>query len=217
MNKNTIIISVVSVLVTFLFLFGVYKLINKPEVTFFPQAKELKASDHIKWSPSKKNILVEYSDFQCPSCKEAHDFLKTIDASGSADISITEKVTFVYRYLPLYQIHDKANVSAYAAEAAGKQGKFWEMQNILFDNQRTWSVSNDILKEYFIKYAKDLELDIDQFIKDFESQEVRSRVAQDLREAEQMGVNSTPTFFLNGQKVSVNSYTEFKTLLKNLN
>ncbi|MCR4277150.1 MAG: DsbA family protein [Candidatus Roizmanbacteria bacterium] len=216
MNKNTTIISIVSVLITFLFLFGVYKLVNKPEITYFPQAKELKASDHIKWSPTKKNILVEYSDFQCPSCKEAHDFLSTIEASKSADLLITEKVTLVYRYLPLYQIHDKANVSAYAAEAAGIQGKFWEMLDMLFDNQTSWSISNDVLKEYFVEYAKELKLDVDKFTKDFESQEVRNRVAQDLREAEQIGVDSTPTFFLNGQKIVVNSYEEFKKLLKEL-
>ena len=91
------------------------------------------------------------------------------------------------------------------------------MTDLLFENQTSWSTSNDVLKEYFVVYAKELKLDVDKFTKDFESQEVRSRVAQDLREAEQIGVDSTPTFFLNGQKVSVNSYTEFKTLLKNLN
>ena len=216
MNKNTIIISVISVLGTFLLLFGVYKLINQPVVTDFPQTKQLKTSDHIKWLPDKKNILVEYSDFQCPSCKSAHDFLKTVEASGSADFDITKKVTFVYRYFPLYQIHDKAKISAYVAEAAGIQGKFWEMSDLLFDNQQSWSTSNDPQNEFFLKYATELKLNIDQFKKDSDSTDVKNRVAEDLREAEQMGVNSTPTFFLNGQKVDVNSYDEFKNLLKNL-
>jgi len=216
MNKNTIIISVISVLGTFLLLFGVYKLINQPVVADFPQTKQLKTSDHIKWSPDKKNILVEYSDFQCPSCKSAHDFLKTVEASGSADFDITKKVTFVYRYFPLYQIHDKAKISAYVAEAAGIQGKFWEMSDLLFDNQQSWSASNDPQNEFFLKYATELKLNIDQFKKDSDSTDVKNRVAEDLREAEQMGVNSTPTFFLNGQKVDVNSYDEFKNLLKNL-
>jgi len=216
MNKNTIIISVISVLGTFLLLYGVYKLINQPVITDFPQTKQLKTSDHIKWSPKKKNILVEYSDFQCPSCKSAHDFLKTVEASGSADFDITKKVTFVYRYFPLYQIHDKAKISAYVAEAAGIQGKFWEMSDLLFDNQQSWSASNDPQNEFFLKYATELKLNIDQFKKDSDSTDVKNRVAEDLREAEQMGVNSTPTFFLNGQKVDVNSYDEFKNLLKNL-
>jgi len=216
MDKKTLIISIVSILVTFLLLFGVYKLVNQPVQTDFPQTKQLKLTDHIKWSPDKKNILVEYSDLQCPSCKGAHDFLKTIDASESADFEITKKVTFVYRHFPLSQIHDKANVAAYAAESASKQGKFWEMVDLLFKNQKAWSTSNDPKKEYFLNYAKELTLDIDRFKKDLESIEVKNRVNEDLREADQMGVNSTPTFFLNGQKVDVNSYEEFKTKLKNL-
>ena len=216
MNKNTIIISVISVLGTFLLLFGVYKLINQPVVADFPQTKQLKTSDHIKWSPDKKNILVEYSDFQCPSCKSAHDFLKTVEASGSADFDITKKVTFVYRYFPLYQIHDKAKISAYVAEAAGIQGKFWEMSDLLFDNQQSWSTSNDPQNEFFLKYATELKLNIDQFKKDLSSAVVKDRVNSELKEAEQIGVNSTPTFFLNGQKVDVNSYQELITKLKSL-
>lgn len=216
MNKNTIIISIVSVLGTFLLLFGVYKLINQPAVTNFPQTKQLKSTDHIKWSPEKKNILIEYSDFQCPACKGAHDFLKTIEASGSPDFAVTKKVTFAYRHFPLSQIHNKANVAAYAAEAAGKQNKFFEMANLIFDNQSTWEKSNDPQKEYFSKYAKELGLDVDKFNKDADSTEVKDRVAVDLKEAEQMGVDSTPTFFLNGKKVEVNSYQEFKQTLMSL-
>lgn len=216
MNKNTIIISIVSVLGTFLLLFGVYKLINQPVQTDFPQTKQLKADDHIKWSGLKKNLLIEYSDLQCPSCKNVHDILKTIEASGSADFSITKKVTFVYRYLPLYQIHDKAYLSAYAAEAAAKQGKFWEMTDLLFDNQQIWEKSNDPQQEYFLNYAKELKLDVDQFKKDSDSLVVKNRIAEDLNSAEQMGINSTPTFFLNGQKVDVNSFDELKQVLRSL-
>lgn len=216
MNKNTVIISIVSVLGTFLLLFGVYKLVNQPVPTDFPQTKQLKSTDHVKWSAEKKNILVEYSDLQCPACKGAHDFFKTIEASGTADFDITQKAIFVYRHFPLYQIHKYAYVAAYAAEAAGKQNKFWEMVDLLFDNQSTWEKSGDPQKEYFLSYAKELGIDVEQFKKDSDSSEIKNRVAADLREAEQMGVDSTPTFFLNGQKVVVNSYDEFKTLLKNL-
>jgi protein-disulfide isomerase len=216
MNKNTIIIYVVSIIGTFLLLFGVYKLINQPSVTDFPQVKQLKADDHIKWAPEKKNLLIEYSDFQCPSCKNVHNILKSIEASGSADFAITKKVTFVYRYFPLFQIHDKANIAAYAAEAAGIQGKFWEMSDLLFDEQQIWGKSNNPQQDYFLSYAKKLNLDINKFQKDSDSEEVKNRVAQDLKDAGQMGIDSTPTFFLNGQKVDVNSFDELKTLLKNL-
>ncbi|MEK7522624.1 MAG: thioredoxin domain-containing protein, partial [Patescibacteria group bacterium] len=158
MNKNTIIISIISILGTFLLLFGVYKIINQPVVTDFPQTRELKLTDHVKWSPEKKNLLVEYSDFQCPACKNAHNILKAIEASGSADFDITEKVTFVYRHFPLSQIHNKANVAAYAAEAAGIQNKFWEMTDLLFDNQQTWKESKNPQQEDFVNYAKELKL-----------------------------------------------------------
>jgi protein-disulfide isomerase len=216
MNYKTIIISIFSVLAIFLLLFGVYKLVSQPVQTDFPQTKQIKSTDHVKWSPEKKNILVEYSDLQCPACKGAHDFFKTIEASSSADFNITKKVTFVYRHFPLYQIHNYAYVAAYAAEAAGKQNKFFEMADLLFDNQSIWEKSNDPQKNYFLTYAKELNLNVDQFKKDSDSTEVRDRVAEDLREVGQMGIDSTPTFFLNGQKVVVNSYDEFKTLLKNL-
>jgi len=216
MNKNTIIISIVSVLGTFLLLFGVYKLVNQPVQTDFPQTKELKSTDHIKWSLEKKNLLVEYSDLQCPACKNAHNFLRGIEASGSADFEITKKVTFVYRHFPLSQIHDKANVAAYAAEAAGLQGKFWEMTDLLFGNQQLWEKSNKPQQEDFVNYAKELKLDVDRFKKDSDSSEVKNRVAEDLKDADQMRISSTPTFFLNGQKVDVNSFDEFKTMLKSL-
>lgn len=216
MNKNTIIISVVSILGTFLLLYGVYKLVNQPAQNDFPQAKQIKSTDHTKWSPAKKNVLVEYSDFQCPSCKNVHDLLKTIEASSSANFEVTKKIAFVFRYFPLYQVHDKAYLSAYVAEAAGIQGKFWEMSDLLFTNQQTWSTSGDPLKEYFLKYAEDLELDVAQFSKDISSNKVKDRINQDLLEAGQMGIDSTPTFFLNGQKVEVNSYQELITKLKSL-
>ncbi len=216
MNKNTIIISIVAVLGTFLLLFGVYKLVNQPVQTDFPQVKQLKANDHTKWSSDKKNLLIEYSDFQCPACKNAHNILKIIEASGSADFEITKKVTFVYRHFPLSQIHNKANVAAYAAEAAGNQGKFWEMADLLFDNQNVWEKSNDPQKDYFLNYAKELKLEVDQFKKDSDLTEVKNRVAEDLKDAEQMGINSTPTFFLNGQRVIVNSFNELKQVLRSL-
>lgn len=218
MNKNTIIISVVSVIGTFLLLFGVYKLINQPVQTDFPQTKQIKEDDHLKWRIDKdsKNFLIEYSDLQCPSCKGAHDFLKIIEASNSPDFIITKKVTFVFRYFPLYQIHSNANIAAYAAEAAGIQNKFWEMSDLLFDNQTSWSNSSNPQKEYFDGYARKLGLDLAKFQKDITSNEVKNRVARDLTEGGQVGVDSTPTFFLNGQKVDVNSYQELITELKNL-
>jgi protein-disulfide isomerase len=205
----------VSVLGTFLFLFGVYKLINQPVQIDFPQTKQLKADDHVKWSPDKKNLLIEYSDFQCPACKNAHNILKTIEASSSADFEITKKVSLVFRHMPLYQIHDKAYISAYAAEAAGKQNKFWEMADLIFTNNK-WETSKNPKNE-FINFAKELGLDLEKFKKDIDSSEVKNKVDENLKEGEQMEINSTPIFFLNGQKLdNLKSFDELKTMLKNL-
>jgi len=214
MNKNAIIISIVSVLGTFLLLFVVYKLISQSPPTNLSQVFKIKAGDHLKWSTDKKNLLIEYSDFQCPACRNAHAVFQSFEASGSADFELTKKATLVFRHFPLYQIHDKALSAAYASEAAAKQGKFWEMADLLFTNIN-WETSNNPKTE-FINFAKDLKLDQEKFKKDIDSPEVKNKVDADLKEAEALGLNSTPTFFLNGQKLDLKSFDELKTLLKNL-
>lgn len=218
MNKNTIIITIISVIVIFGFLIGVYILTNSSSSsgTISKEAQTVTLADHVKWSPEKKNILVEYSDLQCPACKAFHDMIKNqIEASGSANVGITKKVTFIYRHFPLDQ-HPFSHDAAYAAEAAGKQGKFYEMSNLLFANQETWSKSVNP-KENFVKYAQQLSLNVDQFKKDSDSQEVKNKVNQDYQSGIQAGVNSTPSFYLNGKKLdNVASFSDFIQLLKNI-
>lgn len=217
MNKKTIILSTVAVFVTFALLFGVYKLISQPDQTSFPQVNQLKADDHIKWSPNKKNLLIEYSDLECPACQNAHSYFKQFESSNSADLAITKKVTFVFRHFPLTQIHDKALVAAYAAEAAGNQGKFWNMVDTLYDNQAAWTASNDPQKDFFDGYAKDFGMDVAKFNTDAASNEVQRRVNEDVTAGNQMGLDQTPTFFLNGQKLdNFNSYDDLKNMLANL-
>jgi len=129
--RKEIVVTVVSVLGVFVFLYGVYYLVNRPNPEY-PELKQLNPADHFKWSPAKKNVLIEYSDFQCPACKNFHDFLQQIESSNSADSSITKKITLVFRNYPLYQIHSNSMIAAQAAEAAGLQGKFWEMADQLW-------------------------------------------------------------------------------------
>jgi len=106
-------------------------------------------------------------------------------------------------------------MAAYAVEAAGIQNKFWEMTDVLFAKQNQWSnLSNP--KNFFINIAKSLKLDVDKFEKDIDSQIVKDKVQSNLNEADSIGLNSTPTFFLNGKKVDVNTIDEFKNLLKSL-
>ncbi len=215
MNIKNILIGAGIIAVTFGLLLLVYQLVNKPIITEFSEAKQLRKDDHVTWSKENKNLLVEYSDIQCPACKSFHDLFKSFEASASPDFAITKKVTLVYRHFPLYQLHKNAFNAAYAAEAASLQGKFWEMTGILFARQNQWSELADP-KEYFSGVAKELKLDLDKFKKDIDSQAVKDRVQTNLTEGEKFGIDSTPTFFLNAKKVDVKSIDEFKKLLKSL-
>ncbi len=174
---------------------------------------KIDARDHVKWSPDRKNILVEYADYQCPACKEFHQFLASFEATGSADAAITKKVTFVYRNFPLFQIHKNAYPSAYAAEAAGKQDKFWQMYDLLYKNQEKWSELPNPT-DYFVGLAKQLGLDTEQFKTDMSSQEVKNKVEADLQSGELAQISSTPTFFYNGQQLELQSYDQFKKILQ---
>jgi len=210
MNKNTIVISIVSIVVMLGFLFGAYMLTSQPEVTEYEQLKTVGSTAHIKWSPEKKNILIKYSDFQCPACAQYHSVvIKELEK----DKEVTDKITFVYRHFPLDTAHPNAREAAYAAEAAGKQGKFYEMHDMLFDNQNTWSpMANP--QETFISYAKELKLDEEQFKKDMTSQEVKDIVQNDFISGTEANVQGTPTFFFNGKRLQTpGTIEEFKQML----
>ena len=215
MNLKSILTWSGAIIATFVLLFFAYKLTNAPQKTDFPEINQVRAGDNTKWSKTNKNILVEYSDIQCPACKSFHDTLKGFEASGSADFPITEKVTLVFRHFPLYQIHKNAFSAAYAAEAAGLQDKFWEMVDVLYNKQSEWSALSNP-KDYFVNVAKSLGLDTEKLQKDTDSKAVKDKVQADLTEGETVGVNATPTFFLNGKRVEVRSIDEFKDLLKSL-
>lgn len=212
--NNKILLTIISVLLIFGFIFVAYKFTNAPQNTTFPQVSVIKADDHIKWSAGKKNILVEYSDLQCPACKSFQDFIRNeIESSRSTNYDVTKKVTFVYRHFPLPQ-HKFANDAAYATEAAGKQGKFFEMVDMIFDGQTSWEKKSSASQD-FEKYAKDLKLDMEQFRKDRDSSEAKAKVRADLLSGQQAAVNATPTFFLNGKKLdNINSFDDFLKLLK---
>ncbi|MBI4215316.1 MAG: thioredoxin domain-containing protein, partial [Parcubacteria group bacterium] len=115
---------------------------------------------------SAETILVEYSDFQCPACAYYHPIVQQLAEKYK------EKLQFVYRHFPLKNIHKNAAPAAWAAEAAGKQGQFWEMQDKLFANQDEWANQKNP-KDIFEQYAQSLGLDMEKFKSDFDSKEVR--------------------------------------------
>lgn len=150
--------------------------------------------DHVKGNASSTVVFVEYSDFQCPACKTYYPLLLEVAKTYG------DRIAFVYRHFPLKQIHFNAEPAAWASEAAARQGKFWEMHNLLFEKQSEWSTSND-LKKVFEDYALILGLDKDKFLADLDSKEVKDFVNAQRQHGLKEGLNSTPTFFLNGKKL----------------
>ncbi len=149
--------------------------------------------DWIKGKADAPVTLVEYGDFQCPACGAYYELLTEMTKE------MPDKFRLVFRNYPLTNIHDKAWTAAKAAEAAGKQGKFWEMYDKLFSNQETWG------KELLAKFnqtvegfAKDIGLNMDQFMKDMASSEVEAAVKEDWDIGNKLNIKGTPTFYVNG-------------------
>lgn len=175
-----------------------------------PQAIAVPVSDS-DWYVGGKDAtvtLVEYSDFQCPACAAYYPVMKSL-AQNYGD-----KLKIVYRNYPLSQIHANAQLAAQAAEAAGIQGKFFEMHDVLFSNQNNWSDLADPT-EAFTTYATQIGLNVDQFKTDLTSSAVKDAIAQDVRGGNRANVDSTPTFFLNGLQISSNpqGLAPFMTLI----
>ncbi len=216
MNKNTLVVTIVSILLIVGFLFAAYTLTSGPsKPTIVTEVSKLLADDHMKWSAEKKNILVEYSDLQCPACKNFHDYITAdLETTRSGQIDVTKNITLIYRHFPLKDLHPNSEESAWAAEAAAKQGKFFEYADKLFDTQADWEGLDDP-REFFTTLAGELKLDTEKFTQDMNSQEVKNRVERDYQSGVSYGVNATPTFFLNGQKLdNLRSFEEFRALLE---
>jgi Na+/H+ antiporter NhaA len=144
--------------------------------------------DHIRGPDDAPVTLVEYGDFECPYCGRAEPNVRQLLADQGADIR------YVFRHLPLSDVHEHAQLAAEATEAAGAQGKFWEMHDLLFDHQDALT-GRDLMR-----YAEELGLDLDQFHDELKRHEHAPRVARDVESAELSGVSGTPTFFVNGQR-----------------
>ena len=146
------------------------------------------ARDHAAGSDDAPVTLVEYGDYECPYCGMAHPIVK------AAQRDLGDQLRSVFRNFPLAEAHPHARLAAQAAEAAGAQGRFWEMHDILFEHQ-------DALEpQDLVSYALSLELDIPQFKRDLEAGTHAKKVRDDFRSGVKSGVNGTPTFFVNGAR-----------------
>jgi len=147
------------------------------------------SEDHHQGNVNATITLVEYGDFECPHCRRAHPFINQLLKERNNEMH------FVFRNFPLQEIHPHAYTSAIAAESAGKQGKFWEMHDLIFENQ------DKLNGNFLMSLAQDLGLGMIQFGKDLKSEAVQKKIEMDFESGIRSGVNGTPSFFLNGSKI----------------
>jgi protein-disulfide isomerase len=155
---------------------------------------------HVRGNPNAPVTLEEFGDFQCPSCGVYYAELKKIEDEFGTRLRV------IFREYPLYPNHEHAVLAAQAAEAAGLQGRFWDMHDKLYENQKSWSEPKDVLP-IFVDYAKQIGLDTDRFTRDLTSDAVAARITQDGIRGHALGVTGTPTFFINGKDVKGDSYS----------
>lgn len=160
-------------------------------------------ADHVFGKQDSKVIFIEYGDFQCPGCGSAYPTVK----------SVTEKykgqVSFVFRNFPLTNLHPNAKAAAAAAEAAGLQGKYWEMHDALYENQASWeNLQANQRTDFFASYAKNFGLDVTKFKADMASTKITQKINFDIALGKKDDVNATPTMLLNGKPVDQDTWSE---------
>jgi protein-disulfide isomerase len=158
--------------------------------------------DHVQGRSNGPVTLVEYGDYECPYCGQTYPIVREIQNQ------LKRHLRFVFRNFPLVQVHPHAQQAAEAAEAAGGQKKFWQMHDILYENQQA-------LDHYhLIEYANMLDLDIEKFNNDLLGHKYAEHIHEDFVSGVRSGVNGTPTFFING--IRYNGPLDYKPLLENL-
>lgn len=172
-------------------------------------ALEIKANDWAVGPVDAKATLVEYLDFECEACGAYYPITTQLKEEYK------DSMRFVVRYFPLPG-HKNSKTAAYAVEAAGKQGKFWEMYSILFTKQTEWSEQQIANQDQFEKYAVEAGvMNIDQWKTDVKSDEIMKRVEDSYKEAVSLNLQGTPSFFLNGKKIeNPKGYESFKLLIE---
>jgi protein-disulfide isomerase len=155
-------------------------------------------TNHIEGQGKSGITLVEYGDYQCPYCEQYYPVVKQIQNE------FNDQIFFQFRNFPLVNIHRNAFAGARAAEAAAAQDKFWQMHDLLYENQSQWSESSDPTP-FFKQYAEQLGLNVSQFNKDYASSKVNDAINADMAAGNKLKVSGTPTFFLNGKQIQVSA------------
>jgi len=149
---------------------------------------------HIRGNASAPVTLVEFGDYECPSCGYYYPMVEEVLAR------YPDRVKLEFHHYPLIQMHAHALSAAMAAEAAGDQGKFWEMHDMLYKHQPQWA-RNPNPEAQFLAYAADLGLDANKFMRSLKSPDVEKRILEDIQRGSAAKVDGTPTFFVNGQNI----------------
>ncbi len=191
--------------------YGLYRVATRPPNVSGPtngQGTEIAVDDWRRGPAEAKAILLEYSDFQCPACSFYEPMVQKLLQDFPNDLAV------IYRHFPLRQTHLNAEWAARSAEAAGRQGKFWEMHDLLFKKQADWAERLNA-KTIFADYADELKLDAVKFKRDLNSSLTRAAVEADYQNGLLAKVDGTPAFFLNGRRIAnPKSYEAFADLVR---
>ncbi len=168
---------------------------QKPQSTPMLSSVSGAQPPHYKGAQNALVVIEEFADFQCPTCATLHSVMNEVNATYGS------RVKFIYRHFPLSQIHPNAYDAAVASEAAGLQGKFWDMQNLLFQNQQRWSAAREA-RPLFESYAQTIGLDVEKFKTDMSGIAAKQRVDSDFQRGRSLNITSTPTILINSRPIT---------------
>ncbi|MCF7843842.1 DsbA family protein [Candidatus Gracilibacteria bacterium] len=199
---------IAGVLLVIVLLFAYY-FFAKPADVISNTTEEITISktDHVRGAQDGILTLVVFGDFQCPACAAYEPLVQQVVEDNKTIVKS------VYKHFPLTQIHQNAMIAAKASEAAALQGKFWEMHDLLYEKQKDWSLGINAY-DVLLTYATTLGLDTNKFKEDLNNKEIEDKIFAEYKEGVRLGVQGTPTFFLNGKKLeSPTSLESFNRLI----
>src|SRR5213594_3111681 len=169
---------------------------DEPEATAAATRADIKGGGHFRGPENASLTLVEFGDYQCPSCGAYHPLVKEILNR------YPQKLRLEFHHFPLVSIHPNSMLASKAAEAAGEQGRYWEMHDALFEHQREWSDSPNA-EPIFVALATRLGLDTNKFMQGLRSPDLQARILKDVTRGQDAKVDAVPTFFINGESVHI--------------
>lgn len=203
------IFKLVAVVILGLGIFGIWKFVSAPaDPVAEGSALDITDKDWVKGKSDAPVTLIEYTDFQCPACAAYYPIVKQLsDEMG-------DQLRLVVRHYPLVTIHKNALSGSRAAEAAGRQGKYWDMYDLLFAHQAEWSLAEDPLKSILPAYAGQIGLDVDKFRADMVDPTLDDKITADRQTGNDLKITGTPSFFLNGKLIkNPTSIEDFKRII----